>query len=179
MDDRSVVEIQIGRAPRSPVDVEARCHLGLPVVTRVPPILEDGTPFPTMHWLTCPLATLRVSRIEARRGVKRAEADLAADPDLAERQEQAMVRYREERDASIPEGYTGPRPRGGVAGSMGGVKCLHAHYADAAAGNDNPIGRRVASSIEPLDCAEPCVVDGVDGPTRNPAWFEPGDDRSP
>ncbi|MBW2547617.1 MAG: DUF501 domain-containing protein, partial [Deltaproteobacteria bacterium] len=35
----------------------------------------------------------------------------------------------------------GHRPSGGVGGSSGGVKCLHAHYADFAAGNDNPIGR--------------------------------------
>ena len=32
MDDRSVVEVQIGRPPRSEVVVSARCHLALPVV---------------------------------------------------------------------------------------------------------------------------------------------------
>ena len=173
MDDRNVVEIQIGRPPRSAVVVEARCHLTLPVVVAVPPILDDGTPFPTSHWLTCPLATVRIARLEAAGGVKAADADIESDPELRDRWNQAMGRYRRERDAQVPDGWAGPTPRGGIAGSQGGVKCLHAQYADTAAGNDNPIGERVALSIEPLDCAQPCVVER-DGSTRaNPEWTEP------
>ena len=34
--------------------------MGLPVVVAVPPLLDDGTPFPTRYWLTCPLARIRV-----------------------------------------------------------------------------------------------------------------------
>ena len=83
MDDRSVVEVQIGRPPRSEVVVSARCHLALPVVIDVPPILEDGTPFPTTHWLTCPLAVLRISRIESNGGVRDADQWIASDPDVA------------------------------------------------------------------------------------------------
>lgn len=173
MDDRSVVEIQIGRPPRSSVTVEARCHLGLPVVALVPPILDDGTPFPTTHWLTCPLAVLRISRIEAAGGVKGADADLASDPMLAEAYRSATERYVRGREALLPEGWTGARPSGGIAGSSGGVKCLHAQFADTAAGNDNPIGARVASVIEPLDCAMPCVAMTPNGPAANVAWSEP------
>ena len=173
MDDDAVVEIQLGRKPRSTVDVEARCHLGLPVVTLVPPILEDGTPFPTTHWLTCPLAVLRISRLEADGGVKRADADIALDADLAHRYREAMARYQEERDALLPADWTGPRPSGGVAGSRGGVKCLHAHYADTAAGNDNPVGDAIAADIEPLDCAMPCVVRDDAGWSTNADWREP------
>jgi hypothetical protein len=40
----------------------ARCHLGLPVVIQVPPRLDDGTPFPTLYWLTCPLATTLIAQ---------------------------------------------------------------------------------------------------------------------
>ncbi|HEX9761700.1 MAG TPA: DUF501 domain-containing protein, partial [Acidimicrobiia bacterium] len=53
-DDLQVVEIQIGRPVRAPARVVSRCHLGLPVVIQVPPHLDDGTPFPTLFWLTCP-----------------------------------------------------------------------------------------------------------------------------
>ena len=60
MDDRGVVAAQIGRTPRSVVEVAGRCHLGLPAVTVVPPLLDDGTPFPTLYWLTCPLAVKRL-----------------------------------------------------------------------------------------------------------------------
>jgi len=173
MDDRSVVEVQIGRPPRSEVVVSARCHLALPVVIDVPPILEDGTPFPTTHWLTCPLAVLRISRIESNGGVRDADRWIGSDPDVAAAFEKAMDRYGSARRALLPDGWTGPAPSGGVAGSKGGVKCLHAQYADTAAGNVNPIGEDVASRIEPLGCTMPCVVEGAEGPERNEHWVEP------
>ena len=173
MDDAAVVEIQLGRPPRSRVDVEARCHLGLPVVTSVPPILDDGTPFPTTHWLTCPLAVLRISRLEAEGGVKRADDDIARDADLSRRYNRSMERYRLEREALVPDDWSGPVPSGGVAGSQGGVKCLHAHYADTAAGNENPVGESVAAIVEPLDCSVPCVVTVDEAWKRNEAWKEP------
>jgi hypothetical protein len=174
MGDRAIVAAQIGRPPRSPVVVSARCPLGLPVVTTVPPILDDGTPFPTLYWLTCPLALRRVGRIEAAGGVRHAEQMVADDGDFADRLQAATERYRSERDAMVPGNHTGPVPTGGVGGVGAGVKCLHAHYADTAAGNDNPVGAWVADQIEPLDCSVPCVVTGDDGTVRrNPDWVEP------
>jgi hypothetical protein len=173
MDDAAVVEVQIGRKPRSAVVVSARCHLGLPVVTDVPPILDDGTPFPTTHWLTCPLAVTRISRLEAEGGVKAAAAKLSEDPEAAAAFAAASERYAAVRGSLIPEGWDGPVPTGGVAGSKGGVKCLHAQYADTAAGNANPIGEMVAEQIEPLGCTVGCVVDASPGPISNPAWVEP------
>jgi hypothetical protein len=173
MDDRDVVTIQIGRPPRSAVSVVARCHLGLPIVIDVPPILDDGTPFPTMHWLTCPLATVRVSRIESTGGVRAADELVRTDADVREAFGTAMSRYEQARNSLVPAGWTGPVPSGGIAGSSGGVKCLHAQYADSAAGNDNPIGATTALRIEPLTCSDACVieVDGVAVP--NVEWVEP------
>lgn len=173
MDDRSVVAVQIGRPPRSEVKVRTRCRLGLPVVIDVPPILDDGTPFPTTHWLTCPLAVLRISRIEAAGGVRAAEALVATDRRTAEAFDAAMKRYGAHRDTLLPTDWQGPTPSGGVGGSQGGVKCLHAQYADTAVGNDNPIGADVASRIEPLDCSVACVIATSDGASRNEAWVAP------
>ena len=172
VDDVAVVTVQLGRAPRSSLEVVARCHLGLPVVIAVPPHLDDGTPFPTRYWLTCPLAVRRVSRIESRGGVREAEERLAADPVAASRFDRATTRYAEERDALVaPEAPY--RPTGGVGGSRRGVKCLHAHYADHVAGNDNPVGEAVAAEVEPLDCRQPCVT-VIDGEVvHNPRWREP------
>lgn len=144
------------------------------MVTAVPPLLDDGTPFPTRYWLTCPLAMRRIGRIEAGGGVRAAEARIAADPRWRDRHEAAMRRYAAERDALVPSAYTGPVPAGGVAGSTVGVKCLHAHYADHAAGNDNPVGEEAAARIEPLDCVVPCVTVGEGGAEWNPEWSEPG-----
>ena len=173
MDDRSVVAVQIGREPRSVVEVAARCRLGLPVVTKVPPHLDDGTPFPTTYWRTCPLATRRIGRIEAAGGVKKAESRIAGDPEFASRFADAMQRYESERDALVDAGASAHRPSGGVGGSRRGVKCLHAHYADYAAGNQNPVGADTAAVIEPLNCNIPCVAQMDGFVEHNPDWVEP------
>lgn len=143
------------------------------MVIGVPPFLDDGTPFPTSYWLTCPLAVKRIGRVEAGGGVRAAEAMMENDAAVAAAYGAATQRYAADRDGLIPDDHTGPRPTGGVGGSQGGVKCLHAHYADHSAGNDNPIGSWVAPEVEPLNCTAPCVAT-VDGEVRrNPEWFEP------
>jgi len=172
MDDAAALTAQIERPLRAPADVAVRCHLGLPVVTRVPPLLDDGTPFPTRYWLSCPLAVRRIGRLEAAGGVKAMERRAARVPEFAAALEEAQRRYAAERDALVPEG-TSLRPSGGVGGTTHGVKCLHAHYADHAVGNDNPIGALVAPWVEPLDCDVPCVVERDGAVSRNSAWREP------
>lgn len=164
-DDRQVIEVQIGRPLRADSEVVTRCHLGLPVVTRVPPVLDDGTPFPTVYWLTCPLARTRIGRLESAGGVKRMEQKAESDPGFAARLENAHTAYSKERDALLGD-REGPVPAGGVGGASTGVKCLHAHYAHTAAGGDNPVGELVGSWIEPLDCDVPCVTEGA----PNPDW---------
>ena len=165
LDDREVIEAQIGRPLRADSKAVSRCHLDLPVVVEVPPILEDGTPFPTLYWLTCPLATTRIGRLEGAGGVKRMEQKAEADTEFGQRLEEAHASYGAQRDAKVPPGAT-PVPTGGVGGSTVGVKCLHAHYAHSRSGASNPVGELVASWIEPLDCQVPCVVDGA----MNPQW---------
>ena len=172
MNDRRVVAVQIGRKPRSVVDVVARCHLGLPVVIKVPPYLDDGTPFPTTYWLTCPLATRRIGRIEADGGVKRAEDRIASDQEFAAAHQAAMDRYRDDREALMESSQGGPRPSGGVGGTRRGVKCLHSHFADYAAGNANPVGAETAASVEPLDCMVPCVSSEAGSVEKNVEWTE-------
>jgi hypothetical protein len=173
MDDQAVVAAQLDRELRASSDVVVRCPLGLPVVVRVPPVLDDGTPFPTRLWLVCPLASRRIGRMEGSGGVRAAERHLAAHPAEEARLEAANTRYAAERDGAIKPGAR-LRPQGGVGGvRRGGVKCLHAHYADFAAGNDNPVGELVAPWVEPLDCRVGCVAEEEGRPVRNPAWREP------
>lgn len=129
----------------------------------MPPRLDDGTPFPTHFWLTCPLAHKRIARLEAAGGVRTWEARIADDPDLAEAMKRAHASYRAAR---------GDDHEGGIAGIRGeGLKCLHAHFAHHRGGGVNPVGAGVAVEIEPLDCEARCVVDGA----RNPQWREPID----
>jgi len=174
--DSKVLALQIGRPLRATSIVLRRCDLGLPIVAEVPPILDTGEPFPTRYWLSCPLAHRRIARIEARGGVRAAQLEIEADPSLAGAIAEAHTRYARERDASVPADAR-HRPSGGVGGSSGSVKCLHAHYADFAARNDNPIGRRVHDEIGEPRCETPCVC-FVDGEVRrNPDWREPADDE--
>jgi len=173
--DSEVLALQIGRPLRATSTVRRRCNLSLPVVAEVPPVLDTGEPFPTRYWLTCPLAHRRIARIEARGGVREAQREIEADPELARAVAEAHARYARQRDGSLGQGEAN-RPSGGVGGTSRGVKCLHAHYADFAAGNDNPIGRRVHEQIGEPRCRVPCVV-FVDGVLRrNPDWREPTDD---
>lgn len=164
-DDRTVIEVQIGRPVRAESEVVGRCHLDRPIVVRVPPHLDDGTPFPTLYWLTCPLAVFRIGRLEGAGGVKRMEAKAESSADFAAALDEAHRSYAEERDALVRD-TSGPQPSGGVGGSARGVKCLHAHYAHYASGAANPVGEVVAAWIEPLDCEVPCVVEGE----MNPEW---------
>ncbi|QFZ16666.1 DUF501 domain-containing protein [Saccharothrix syringae] len=136
-EDRAAVAAQLGRTPRGMRAVAARCPGGHPAVVRTNPRLEDGTPFPTLYYLTCPRLTSLVSRLESA-GVMREMTDrLAVDEELAGRYLRAHELYLAERDAIEPLGTTV------TAGGMPGrVKCLHVHVAHSlAAGRGvNPFG---------------------------------------
>lgn len=140
--DRDAVTALLGRRPLAEFDVVVRAPDGSPVVIRNAPLLDDGTPMPTRYWLVGSAEREAVSRLEAEGGVRAAEADVDAH-ELAD----AHVRYARERDAALPDGWTGARPSGGVGGTRRGVKCLHAHYAWYLAGGDDPVGRWVAERL--------------------------------
>ncbi|MGI9608954.1 MAG: DUF501 domain-containing protein, partial [Acidimicrobiia bacterium] len=172
VNDQAVVATQLDRPLRADVEVVVRCHLDLPVVVSVPPVLDDTTPFPTRYWLSCPLAGKRVARLESAGAIARLEAFVAADPGLRRDVRDADLRYAADRDALVPSGVT-HSPSGGVGGNEGsGLKCLHAHYADSAAGNANPIGDFVRPYVEPLDCEVPCVHAKAGGVEPNKDWRE-------
>ena len=175
LSDREAARAQLGRPVRGDPEVASRCHLHLPVVLRVPPVLDSGEPFPTLYWLCCPLAHKRIARLEAAGGVREADARASTDPGFAEELAEAHARYAAERDEALEalEGEVPIPPRGGVGGSSGGTKCLHAHYAHHAGGGENPLGAEVAGEIEPLDCERPCVTRIEGEAARNPEWSEP------
>jgi hypothetical protein len=152
--DRQLARRMIGRPLRGRSAAAVRCGWGLPAVLRVDPLLDDGTPFPTLFWLACPLANRHVGRLEAEGVMAGLSERLAREPDLAEAYAAAHQRYVSARDALGP-----PLPKADVsAGGMPGrVKCLHALYAHELATRDNPIGQEVARMIEPMACPAPCV----------------------
>ncbi len=145
--DSSVVDIgavteQLGRPPLADFEVAVRAADGHPVVIRNAPFLHDGTPMPTLYWLTDRNLVDAVSRLESSGAVKHFADLVSADAVAA-----AHARYAEERAAFIAPGAPLPHPTGGVAGTARGLKCLHAHYAYFLAGGDDPVGALVHSVL--------------------------------
>ncbi|MEV0679939.1 DUF501 domain-containing protein [Actinosynnema sp. NPDC050436] len=136
-EDLAVVAEQLGRAPRGVRAVAARCPSGHPAVVRTSPRLEDGTPFPTLYYLTCSRLNSYVSRLEGAGLMKEMTDRLATDELLAQRYRAAHESYLAERDAIEPLGTEV------TAGGMPDrVKCLHVHVAHALAAGPgvNPFG---------------------------------------
>jgi hypothetical protein len=157
MDDREIVERQIGRRPRALLRVASRCPWGSPAVTEQAPFDENGDPFPTTYYLTCPHLVAALSRIEAAGGVERWTRAVQADPALAESLAAADAEQRVVR-RSLAEGRDGPGLDHGVGGSSrsGSLKCLHAHAAFALARPGYALGERILAELEPLWPGECC-----------------------
>ena len=98
-DDAAAVTRQLGRAPRGVVRVAHRCPCGEPDVVMTRPRLPDGTPFPTLYYLTCPKAAALIGTLESSGLMREMEARLATDPDLAAQYRAAHEAYLAERDA--------------------------------------------------------------------------------
>jgi hypothetical protein len=145
--DVATVRSQIGREPRGPWVVAARCSFGRPSVIAVGPVLDDGTPFPTSWWLTCPWLASAVSDLESAGGCAAWAERVAADPALAGQVLAADQRYRSERAERCAG--TDPCAGVGVAGQADplAVKCLHARVAACSGGIADPVGAGVLAAI--------------------------------
>ncbi|MEO6825951.1 MAG: DUF501 domain-containing protein [Microbacteriaceae bacterium] len=137
--DIRLVSRQLGRPARDVIGIAARCVCGAPTVVATAPRLSDGTPFPTLYYLSHPAATAAISQLEATGVMAEFTALLAADDALANAYLAAHQEYLRDRERFrvVPE----------IAGvSAGGmphrVKCLHALAAHALAVGPgrNPIG---------------------------------------
>ena len=137
--DLETLAEQLGRTPRGVVGIAARCACGRPLVVRTAPRLENGTPFPTTFYLTCPPAVGAVSTLEASGLMKELTARLQEDEELAAAYQRAHVAYLAQREelGHVEE----------IAGiSAGGmptrVKCLHVLVGHALASGPgvNPVG---------------------------------------
>jgi uncharacterized protein len=152
MDERAVVERQLGRAPRAFRRVAVRCPFGNPAVTEQAPVDESGAPFPTTYWLTCPFLVAQVSRLEAAGGVERWTRAAAEDDELA----------RSLRDADAEQRRLRPELDAGIGGSTrsGSLKCLHAHAAFALARPGYDLGDRILAELPSLWPDDACCTPG-------------------
>jgi hypothetical protein len=158
--DAAVVAVQLGRPPRGLRRVAHRCPCGLPDVVETAPRLADGTPFPTLYYLTCPRAVAAVSRLEAAGVMRRMQDRLAADPALRAAYHAAHHDYLARRAAAAGAAGVTPLPPGtqSAGGMPDRVKCLHALAAhELAVPGANPLGREAAEAAGPWWAAGPCV----------------------
>ena len=135
--DLDAVARQLGREPRGVLVIAYRCPNGEPGVVMTTPRLPDGTPFPTLYYLTHPALTAAASRLESDGVMREMSARLHEDPELAARYRRAHESYLAERDAIEPLGtdFSG-------GGMPDRVKCLHVLMAHALAKGRgvNPFG---------------------------------------
>ena len=156
--DEAAITAQLRRQPRGAVGIAYRCPCGKPAVVTTRPRLPDGSPFPTMYYLTCPRAVAACSSLESQGLMAEMNRRLSHDRDLAGAYRRAHERYLADREAfdSVSE----------IAGiSAGGmpdrVKCLHALVAHSLAAGEgvNPLGDEAVSAIGAF-WSRPCLDEG-------------------
>jgi hypothetical protein len=161
-EDLAAIGEQLGRPPRGVVGVAHRCGCGLPDVVATAPRLDDGTPFPTTFYLTCPRAAGAIGTLEASGLMREMTERLRSDPELAAGYRSAHEDYLTRRAAlgDVPE----------IAGvSAGGmpdrVKCLHVlvGHALAAGPGVNPLGDEALAALPDWSAGGPCVPGGTGG----------------
>ncbi|MCF8605649.1 DUF501 domain-containing protein [Gordonia sp. HY442] len=146
--DLAAVEQQLGRVPRGVLEVSYRTPDGAPAVVKTAPRLPDGTPFPTLYYLTDPRLTGACSRLESGGVMREMQARLADDEELAAGYLRAHLSYLAERDAieSLGTDFTG-------GGMPDRVKCLHVLVAHSLAKGPgvNPLGDEAVAMLADVE----------------------------
>jgi hypothetical protein len=149
--DLDAVACQLGREPRGVLQIAYRCPNGEPGVVKTAPKLPDGTPFPTLYYLTHPVLTAAASRLESTGMMREMAERLRREPDLAAGYGRAHESYLAERDAIEPLGTTVS-----AGGMPDRVKCLHVLIAHSLAKGrgTNPLGDEALAVL----AAEPSMA---------------------
>ncbi|MDO5719503.1 MAG: DUF501 domain-containing protein [Actinomycetaceae bacterium] len=145
--DRLIIERQLGRVPRGVIGIGARCVCGSPLVVITAPRLPDGSPFPTLYYLSHPVVVKGCSILEAQHWMEELNSDLAEDETLRSEYARAHDLYIGAREAIQEVPQIAHFSAGGMPER---VKCLHALVAHSLAAGPgiNPIGDRVLSRLE-------------------------------
>jgi hypothetical protein len=138
-EDIQIVRDQLGRDVRDIVGISSRCVCGKPLVVVTKPRLADGTPFPTLYYLTQTAATQAASRLEAEGKMAHYQERLATDEvarDAYRLAHESFLRTRAEL------GFVEEVDGISAGGMPTRVKCLHsliAHSLSVGPGV-NPVG---------------------------------------
>ena len=155
--DLDCIENQLQRPPRDVHAIAYRCPCGKPAVIETPPRLQDGTPFPTFYYATCPRLTAAISTLETTGLMADMNNRIAIDPELSGKYFAAHEDYLAARAAVVNDV---PEVEGISAGGMPDrVKCLHSLIAHSlAAGPDvNPLGDEALDKLPKWWLDNPCA----------------------
>jgi len=163
--DLAAVRAQLGRPTRGTRAIAHRCPCGLPDAVETVPRLADGTPFPTLYYLTCPRAVAACSRLESAGVMKEMAARLAEDEGLRAGYQKAHEAYLAKRESI---GHVEEIAGISAGGMPNRVKCLHVllGHSLAAGPGVNPLGDEVVEMLEPWWTEGSCLPRP---PTPHPA----------
>jgi uncharacterized protein len=145
--DHAALQAQLGRPARGVVEVAHRCSCGQPDVVKTAPRLDDGTPFPTVYYLTCPRAAGAIGTLESSGLMREMTEALEQDPELAAQYAKAHEDY-----LAVREEIEHVEEIAGI--SAGGmptrVKCLHVLIAHSLAAGPgvNPLGDQALALLD-------------------------------
>ena len=155
--DEAIIRAQLQRPPRGVAGIAYRCPCGKPAVVLTRPRLDDGTPFPTLYYLTCPRAVAACSDLESQGLMAQMTQRLGDDGDLARAYRRAHDHYLEDREQleSVPE-----ITNISAGGMPDRVKCLHALVAHSLAAGEgvNPLGDEALREVG-MFWVRPCLDD--------------------
>lgn len=169
IEDKKIVQFQLGRDINNPFIVKRRCEWGYPICIESQLIYNDK-PFPTLFWLTCPFLSKRVGRLEEKGTVKFLEKRILENPHLRNKylkahedtiklKKEMLKKYDGLKDWQIDSILS--RGIGGIR-NLKTVKCLHLQLANFLGGIENPIGKQVYELIEEHNCAENNVICSIE-----------------
>lgn len=146
-EDIAEVSRQLGRPARDILDIAARCVCGKPLVVKTKPRLGNGTPFPTLYYLTQPAATASVSTLEASGYMAELQNLLAEDPEIQSAYLKAHNAYLAEREEIE---FVEELKDFSAGGMPVRVKCLHALVGHSLAKGPgaNPIGDLALAALD-------------------------------
>ncbi len=164
--DLDVLSRQLGRPVRDVVGIGARCTCGNPLVAVTAPRLSNGIPFPTTYYLSHPVVTAAVSRLEAEGVMTEMSDRLDTDAELAQHHRDAHEAYLTARAAVGERAGTGPVQEidGVSAGGMPTrVKCLHVLVGHALSTGPgvNLLGDEAIERIGQWWTADRCYCEGA------------------
>jgi hypothetical protein len=145
--------------------VAARCSHGFPQVTVCSPLTSDGSPFPTLFWLSCPYLMKKCAELESRQLIAELEKVFAEMPEKIHELHSRYAALRELVLRTAP-GSKGEREtaralelmkNGGVGGinwreGPSAVKCLHLQTATMLGLGWHPAASWLRGKIGEFEC---------------------------